>query len=86
MAGIERQKAEGRRRKAEGRRQKAEGGRREAEGRRREAAKNKGPQGEPHRAIGVSAKRGRHLSEQAFDTYHVLLYGVPLGVLVFRNS
>jgi hypothetical protein len=38
-------------------------------------------QGAPHRAIGVSAKRGRHLSEQAFDTYHVLPYGVPLGTL-----
>jgi hypothetical protein len=23
----------------------------------------------------------RHLSEQAFDTYHVFLYGVPLGTL-----
>jgi hypothetical protein len=38
-------------------------------------------QGEPHRAIGVSAKRGRHLSEQAFDTFHVFLYGIPEGTL-----
>jgi hypothetical protein len=29
----------------------------------------------------VSAKRGRHLSEQAFDTFHVFLYGVPSGTL-----
>jgi hypothetical protein len=43
--------------------------------------KKRAAQGEPHRAIGVSAKRGRHLSEQAFDTCHVFLYGIPSGTL-----
>jgi peptidoglycan hydrolase CwlO-like protein len=44
---------------------------------------NKGPQGEPHRAIGVSL-RGRRLSEQALDTYHVFPHGIPSGTLVAR--
>jgi hypothetical protein len=26
--------------------------------------------------------RGRHLSEQALNTYHVILYGIPLDALV----
>ena len=28
----------------------------------------------------------RHLSEQAFDAYHVFLYGVPLGSPSFRKT